>query len=92
LTTARYYTPSGITIHQKGIEPQVQIVMTPEEDARLRLQRSRSDVTDPAEFRERFGFAPVEDRQLATGLEVMQGLLAWDRKQPAVPAGAGVNQ
>lgn len=91
LTTARYYTPSGITIHQKGIDPQVQIVMTPEEDARLRLQRSRSDVTDPAEFRERFGFAPVEDRQLATGLEVMQGLLAWDRKQPS-PKGAGGNR
>jgi carboxyl-terminal processing protease len=88
LTTARYYTPSGVTIHQKGIDPQVESVMTPEDDARLRLQRSRSDVTDPAEFRERFGFAPIEDRQFATGLEVMQGLLAWDRRHPTA-AGTG---
>lgn len=83
LTTARYYTPSGVTIHQKGIEPQVEVVMTPEEDARLRLQRSRNDVSDPAEFRERFGFVPVEDRQWMTAMEVMQGLLAWDRAQPS---------
>lgn len=88
LTTARYYTPSGVTIHERGIEPQVEVVMTPEEDARVRLQRSRSDVSDPAEFRERFGFDPVEDRQLATAREVMQGLLAWDRRQPpAAPQG-----
>jgi carboxyl-terminal processing protease len=89
LTTARYYTPSGVTIHQKGIDPQVESVMTPEDDARLRLQRSRSDVNDPAEFRERFGFAPIEDRQFATALEVMQGLLAWDRKHPAAPGTGG---
>jgi carboxyl-terminal processing protease len=63
--------------------------MTPEDDARLRLQRSRSDVNDPAEFRERFGFAPIEDRQFATALEVMQGLLAWDRKHPAAPGTGG---
>src|SRR5207249_437859 len=25
LTTARYYTPSGVTIHQKGIAPQVEL-------------------------------------------------------------------
>jgi len=88
LTTARYYTPSGVTIHERGIEPQVEVVMTPEEDARLRLQRSRSDVSDPADFRERFGFDPVEDRQLATAREVMDGLLAWDRRQPPA-AGRG---
>lgn len=89
LTTARYYTPSGVTIHERGIEPQVEVVMTPEEDARVRLQRSRSDVSDPAEFRERFGFDPVEDRQLATAQEVMQGLLAWDRRQPPASTKGG---
>jgi len=77
-----------VTIHERGIEPQVEVVMTPEEDARLRLQRSRSDVSDPADFRERFGFDPVEDRQLATAREVMDGLLAWDRRQPPA-AGRG---
>lgn len=89
LTTARYYTPSGVTIHQKGIDPQVEVVMTPEEDARIRLQRNRNDVNDPAEFQERFGFAPVEDRQWITALEVMQGLLAWDRDRAAASGAEG---
>ena len=29
LTTARYYTPSGVSIHEKGIAPQVEIVAVP---------------------------------------------------------------
>jgi carboxyl-terminal processing protease len=73
LTTARYYTPSGVSIHEKGIEPQVEVVMTPAEDSKLRLQRARSDVTAPQEFAERFEFTPIEDRQLQTAVEVLEG-------------------
>jgi carboxyl-terminal processing protease len=74
LTTARYYTPSGVTIHEKGIEPQIEVVMTPEEDDQLRLQRSRSDLSDPKEFAGRFGFTPIEDRQLQAAIEVLKGV------------------
>jgi carboxyl-terminal processing protease len=74
LTTARYYTPSGVSIHEKGIAPQVEVVMTPEEDGKLRLQRSRSDVNNPADFKERFGFAPIQDRQLQAALDVLKGV------------------
>ncbi len=80
LTTARYYTPSGVTIHEKGIEPNVDVVMTPEEDRQLRIQRVRSDVDDAAEFKERFGFEPIPDRQLDAAMEVLQGLRAWDAR------------
>lgn len=80
LTTARYYTPSGVTIHEKGIEPNVDVVMTPEEDRQLRIQRARSDVQDSGEFKERFGFEPIPDRQLDAALEVIQGLRAWDAR------------
>jgi len=74
LTTARYYTPSGVTIHEKGIEPQIEVVMTPEEDDELRLQRNRSDLSDPKEFAARFGFTPIEDRQLQAAIEVLKGV------------------
>ena len=74
LTTARYYTPSGVSIHEKGIEPQVEVVMTPDEDSKLRLQRARSDVTMPKEFTERFGFTPIEDRQLQAAVDVLKGV------------------
>jgi carboxyl-terminal processing protease len=84
LTTARYYTPGGVSIHEKGISPQVEVVMTPEEDSKLRLQHLRSDVTDPKEFKERFGFAPIEDRQLQAALDVLKGInLLADRAAPA---------
>lgn len=85
LTTARYYTPSGVSIHEKGITPHVELVMTPEEDNRLRIQRLRHDIRDPAEFEQRFGFAPIEDRQLQTALAVLRG--AELLKQRGNPAG-----
>ncbi len=74
LTTARYYTPSGATIHEKGITPHVEVVMTPEEDTKLARQRARPDITDPAAFKERFGFEPVVDRQLETAVAMLKGL------------------
>jgi carboxyl-terminal processing protease len=82
LTTARYYTPSGISIHEKGIAPQVEVVMTPEEDNQLSIQRSRTDVESAAEFEDRFGFAPIEDRQLNTAVDVLLGVqLLGDRSR-----------
>jgi carboxyl-terminal processing protease len=74
LTTARYYTPGGGTIHEKGIAPHVEVVMTPEEDTKLARQRARADLTDPAAFKERFGFEPIVDRQLDTAIAVLKGV------------------
>jgi len=85
LTTARYYTPSGVTIHERGIEPQVDVVMSPEEDRQLRLQRARSDVEDVKEFKARFGFEPIADRQLDAALEVIQGLRTWESRAGSGP-------
>ena len=74
LTTAKYYTPSGLSIHEKGITPHVEVVMTPEEDSKLTRQRNRPDITDPKEFKERFGFEPIEDRQLQAAVDVLKGV------------------
>ncbi|MBI2516830.1 MAG: S41 family peptidase [Opitutae bacterium] len=76
LTTARYYTPSGITIHEKGIAPQVEVEINADDEAKLRLQQSRVDLAAPTEFADRFGFKPVEDVQLAAAEEVLTGVLA----------------
>lgn len=74
LTTARYYTPSGATIHEHGIAPHVEVVMTPEEDTKLARQRGRNDLTEPKAFKERFGFDPVPDRQLDTAVAMLKGV------------------
>jgi carboxyl-terminal processing protease len=80
LTTALYYTPSGVSIHGKGITPQVTVVMTPEGDSKLALQRARPEMTDPVAFKERFGFTPIEDRQLDAALAVLKGVRLLDRR------------
>ena len=73
LTTARYFTPSGVSIHEKGISPQVEVTLTEEEESKLTVQLARADVSDPHEFKERFGFEPIEDRQLLAALQVLRG-------------------
>ncbi|HSI07125.1 MAG: S41 family peptidase [Rariglobus sp.] len=87
LTTARYYTPSGVTIHEKGVTPDVEIVMTPAEDESARIQRSREDMTDPAEFKERFKIDPTPDRQLDAAVAVLQSALLLENRSSrgAVP-------
>lgn len=78
LTTARYYTPSGATIHERGIAPHVEVVMTPEEDTKLARQRARPDIADAKEFKERFGFDPIPDRQLETAVAMLKGVKLFD--------------
>lgn len=76
LTTARYYTPSGVTIHEKGIQPHVEIEVSADDEAKVRLQQSRPDLAATAEFSERFGFDRIEDVQLNAAEEVLVGVLA----------------
>jgi carboxyl-terminal processing protease len=74
LTTAHYYTPGGAIIHEKGIEPQVKVIVSPEDEANVQLQRSRQDLAEPKEFAARFGFAPVEDRPLKAAIDLLKGV------------------
>ncbi len=73
LTTARYFTPSGVSIHGTGISPQVEVTLNDDEKSKLTVQLARADVSDPHEFKERFGFEPIEDRQLQAALQVLRG-------------------
>ena len=76
LTTARYYTPSGITIHEKGILPQVELEVSPDDEARLRVQQARPDLGALPED----DFKPITDLQLAAAEEVLTGVLATEAK------------
>ncbi|MDQ5980579.1 MAG: carboxyl-terminal processing protease [Verrucomicrobiota bacterium] len=72
LTTARYYTPSGITIHERGILPHVEVEVSPDDEARIRVQQARPDLSASPEE----NFKPVDDIQLAAAEEVLTGVLA----------------
>ena len=73
LTTGRYFTPSGVTVNEVGVTPDLEIIMTPEDDLNVALQRNRPDISDPAAFEERFGFAPIEDVQLLAAVAHLRG-------------------
>jgi carboxyl-terminal processing protease len=88
LTTARYYTPSGVSIHEKGIEPQVQVVMTADEDFKLRQQREQPGLTDRKEFNSLFGFEPIPDRQLQAAIDVIRGVDLLDGQAEAAASAA----
>ena len=94
LTTARYYTPSGVTIHEKGVTPDVEIVMSPAEDESARIQRSREDVVDAAEFKARFNVEPTPDRQLEAAVAVLQSALILESRgeHPASSVTASAKQ
>ncbi len=84
LTTARYYTPSGVTIHGKGITPHLELEVSADDEEKISLQQTRADLLNPGEFSERFGFTPIEDVQRQAAEEVLAGLLA--APVPAKPA------
>jgi|TARA_B110000037_G_scaffold211100_1_gene262267 carboxyl-terminal processing protease len=64
LTTAKYYTPGGYVIHENGIEPDVLVEITTEEEGYLAIQRNRLSSMPLEEFVERFEFEPIEDEQM----------------------------
>ena len=72
LTTARYYTPSGVTIHEKGISPQAEIEVAADDEARLRLQQTRADDGDTEDPKDQ----PVADLQLSAAEEILSGVIA----------------
>lgn len=87
LTTARYFTPSGVTIHEHGVSPQVEVVLTPEEDENISLQLARPELAaDPAAFKEHYEMDIVPDRQLQAAMAALQGVTALDRWTPVEAA------
>ncbi len=72
LTTARYYTPSGVTIHEKGIQPHAEVEISADDEAKIRLQQSRSAGEEPEEGEDK----PIADAQLAAANEILTGVLA----------------
>ena len=71
LTTAKYYTPGGYVIHENGVEPDIEVEITPEDEGRLAIQRNRLDTMPIEEFVERYDFEPIEDVQLKAAKELL---------------------
>ncbi len=77
-TTAMYFTPSGRTIDQKGVAPDIEIVLERYEYTKLRHQRRHSGYLGKEAFRREFGFDPIIDRQREASIDAIRAVLAVD--------------
>jgi len=82
LTTAKYYTPSHKVIHEKGITPDIEVRMTPEEEEALYLKRSPGgnesvEMLDPK--RKEF-VKSVRDTQLERAIDLLKGVLLYSSR------------
>ena len=71
LTTSKYYTPAGESIHEDGIEPDIEI---PEEE------RDVEDVFEELKKKEEFDYK--RDNQIVRALDLIKGLLVYEGKEP----------
>lgn len=88
LTTARYFTPSGVSIQARGIEPDIEVVLARiekveggpirEEDLRGALDKGKADSKTENDAVADDDPADI-DYQLARALDLLRGLSVFDR-------------
>ena len=75
-TTAKYYTPSHLVIHEHGVAPTIRATMTADQERLLMVQR-REDGFGESERKELAGF---HDTQLDRAVDAMKGVLSYGQK------------
>jgi len=65
LTTSRYYTPAGISIHQKGVEPDIVVKKTEVSESEDVFEKLRKEKN----------FEYKKDYQVIRALDLMKGLI-----------------
>ena len=76
LTTAKYYTPSHRVIHEHGIEPDIVVPMTGEQEAALLLTRSAAGL-ETSKATNGVHSAQIEDVQLERANDLLKGILLY---------------
>ena len=87
LTTAKYYTPSHRVIHEHGIEPDIRVPMTEEQEAALLVKRTPAGLESLSETN-RLNLARVHDVQLERAEDLLRDLLLFDELKGAATAAA----
>ncbi len=95
LTTAKYYTPSHKVIHEHGIEPNILVPMTDEEERDLILQRTPGGV-ESLEEPDRSRVANARDSQLERAVDLLKGINLFTQRAESrdsrIATGAGRKQ
>ena len=76
LTTAKYYTPSHKVIHEKGIKPDIEIPVSPEDDEALIIKRMPGGVDsfDTIDAERKEEIRNTRDEQLERAFSMLKGM------------------
>jgi carboxyl-terminal processing protease len=80
LTTAKYYTPSGISIHELGIEPDIKVGLTLDEAKALHEHLSRANVGDIRNNGANNEKTKFVDIQLERAINVTKGIQIYSKQ------------
>lgn len=76
ITTARYYTPSGQCIHEKGIEPDITVPLSPEEWQKVMIKRLDTETPGAIDPKNKpADLDKITDRQLDRATDLLKGIL-----------------
>ena len=78
LTTAYYYTPSGRLIHNKGIDPDIAVPVTPVEWRRILVRRAHEESPTLFTDEEMAAYADAVDLPLRRAIDMLQAVLLFD--------------
>jgi len=78
LTTARYYTPKGRSIHGKGITPDI-VIEAPKEDAAAATKPNTPPLSEAEQMK--------RDVQLQRAIEILKATRILDKTKPTAKAG-----
>jgi len=79
LTTALYYTPGGRQIHDKGIEPDIRVYISPLEWRQVQIRRAHVENPDHFTEEEKAEYKDAVDHQLERAIDVLQAVRIFTR-------------
>jgi carboxyl-terminal processing protease len=80
LTTAKYYTPSHRVIHQHGIEPNIEVMMSDDEERALALRRAPGGL-ESLDAKDRDAVEKLRDPQMDRATDLLKGIMLFSERR-----------
>jgi carboxyl-terminal processing protease len=82
ITTAKYYTPKKIVIHDHGIEPDIKVTVTPAEWRKILTRRAHVEQPESYTDEDKSEFSSVVDIQLERAADVLSAMRILGSREP----------
>ncbi len=82
LTTAKYYTPSHKVIHERGIEPDIEVALTRDQSEALFWKRQAGGLNSLDDEARRERLSKLKDAQLERAKDMLKGISLLLNREP----------